>query len=241
MIIPKEEAFHNGLPKWPQMKVIGKPVSEELAREIILRTDNFFGYSGGGNNHAFNKKARELFGIKERPNGMEEFDDWSESIENFLKAVGHIDTQYVENDWISCCFIYGPHGWMHPDGTIGFADNVGKWPSVEEVYEDWEKIAKEYPQLDLKVTLFSCEECEDCKYPVVTMEIKDGKIEFTDQHITDDEKIPVCRKGDLTEDQLLQEIFTHCSATRENWYTIGELKEKFVPLFEKLKEKNLKE
>lgn len=231
MTISKEEAFQQGLPKWPQMKVIGKPVSEELATEIILRTDSFFGYGGGGNNHDFDKKARELFGIKERPKGMEGFDDWSESIENFFKAVGYIDTRYVENDWISCCYIYGPHGWIHPDGTIGFINNVGKWPSVKEIYEDWEKIAKEYPQLDLKVTLFSGEECEDNTYPVVTMEIKDGKIEFTDQHITDDEKIPVCRKGDLTD----------CSATRENWYTIGELKEKFVPLFEKLKEKNLKE
>lgn len=103
------------------------------------------------------------------------------------------------------------------------------------------KNVKEYPQLDLKVTLFSGEEYEDCKCPVVTMEIKDGKIEFTDQHITDDEKIPVCRKGNLNEDQLLHELFSGASTTRENWYTLGELKEKFVPLFKKLKEKNSKE
>lgn len=122
------------------MKVIGKPVSEELATEIILRTDNFFGYGYGGNNNSFNKEVRKLFGIKEHPKGMEGFDEWSESVENCLKAIGHIETQYVENDWISCCFIYGPHGWMHPDGIIGFKDNVGKWPSVEEIYENWEKM-----------------------------------------------------------------------------------------------------
>ena len=69
----KKEAFDIGLPKWPQMRVIGEKVPVELAEEIILRTDDFFGPFSGGNNHQFDKAARKLFiGYEECPDNWEE-------------------------------------------------------------------------------------------------------------------------------------------------------------------------
>lgn len=278
----KEEAFDKGLDKWPQMKVTGDPVSKELAEEIILRTDDFFGPYSGGNNHDFDRKAAKLFG---KPNKEEldefidhsfdiykqsrdfvqkygrpgdenfpadkqsEYDDilkqcqdakaaedkWYESEEDFKKNLKYIHTEYVHNSWFSSPWIGGPHGWMHPDGTIGFIDNVGKWPSVEDIYNDWMKITEAWPQLNLKVTLMSDEEGSEYNSPVVTMIIHNGTIEFTEDHIT--EAIDPCRKANahLTEQLKLGLL----DDSRENWYSLDYIKSTFVPLMKKLAESGI--
>ena len=56
----KKEAFGKGLPKWPQMRIIGEPVSEELAKEIIIRTDTFFDSMHSSNSHTFDKECRKI-------------------------------------------------------------------------------------------------------------------------------------------------------------------------------------
>lgn len=39
--VTQKEAFKRGLPKWPQMAITGKPVSEEQAKRIIFKTERF--------------------------------------------------------------------------------------------------------------------------------------------------------------------------------------------------------
>lgn len=273
----KKEAFDIGLPKWPQMRVIGEQVPVELAEEIILRTDNFFGPFSGGNNHNFDKALRKLFiGYEECPNNWRErsdiydrqeaihknletetdkekikiledmLDQCKKKLEEFLNSenayyqafedfnlkVGRIDTEYVGNSWFSCPFIGGPHGWMHPDGTIGYADNVGKWPSVRTIYNDWKKIGKAFSQLNLKVTLMSGESCEDCTHPLVTMELKNGKIKITENHIDNSVVINQGRKpgSDLLE---MSQKFGRIDDTRENFYSLKYIANRFVPLAQK--------
>lgn len=273
----KKEAFEIGLPKWPQMKVIGEKVPVELAEEIILRTDDFFGPFSGGNNHKFDKAARKLFvGYEECPDYIDEkseiFDrkkelrdkieaetdsekikilenmlakeqerlDELRDLENayyfafdeFNLKVGRVKTEYVNNSWFSSPYIGGPHGWMHPDGTIGYADNVGKWPSVETIYEDWKKIGEAFPQLNLKVTLMSGESCEDNTHPLVTMEIKNGKIRFTEKHIDDATVINRGRKPGSDVLEMLQK-FGRIDDNRENFYSLEYIEKRFVPLAQK--------
>lgn len=193
--------MERGLPKWPQMLVTGVPVSEEQALEIIRRTDTFFTW-GGGNNRAFNNMVHETLRMPvndsyEQYPGCEQFksfDDYWAAKEKWREKWGLVDTEYVINSWISCSFVGGPHGWCHPDGTIGFSDNVGKWPSVEEVYNDWVILAKEFPFLDIGVTLMNGESCEDDISPVVSFVVKDGTVE-----VVDPDKINVHEKHQLPE------------------------------------------
>lgn len=273
----KKEAFDIGLPKWPQMRVIGKQVSVELAEEIILRTDDFFGPFAGGNNHQFDKAARKLFiGYEECPDNWEEkskirdrqeelqkkleaetdkktikvLEDmlakeqeklnglqgsenaYYQAFEDFNLKVGRIKTYYIRNSWFSSPFIGGPHGWIHPDGTIGFADNVGKWPSVESIYDEWKEIGKAFPQLELKVTLMSGESCEDRTQPLVTMELKNGKIRITENHIDDSVVIDRGRKPGSDILEMLQG-FGSVDDSRENFYSLEYIANRFVPLAQK--------
>lgn len=173
------------LPKWPQMLVWGQPVTREQARDIIYRTDDFFwefSAYGGGNNHEWNKWARETLGIQavlDQADTQPEAARWRYTcdIESEVRELGQfVSTSYVRNSWASCAFIFGPHGWVHPDGKIGYVDNVGKWPSADEIFEDWQVLATAFPYLDLTVTLMSGESCEDDAEPVVSFRVKDGKV-----------------------------------------------------------------
>lgn len=187
------DLLDRGLPKWPQMLVTGAPVTQTQALEIIRRTDSFFSFPHG-NDHAFVEEAIRLIGFPEEPVGPRRNGSDAKAEKEFFDAFnmfwknqsqwreewGCLGTQYVRNDWVSSCFISGPHGWCHPDGTIGFSDNVGKWPTVEEVKHDWEILAKEFSFLEVEVTLMDKESCEENSQPVVSMLIRNGHVSLVD-------------------------------------------------------------
>jgi len=108
------------------------------------------------------------------------FPDYWEKRELWEEKWQRVKTTYVFNDWISSCFVGGPHGWCHPDGKISFADNVGKWPAAEEVYNDWVLLSKEFPFLEAEVTLMDSEAGELNIKPVVSMLIRNGTVELVD-------------------------------------------------------------
>ena len=182
------------LPKWPKMYVTGKPVSVEQAKEIIRRTDTFFTHGYGGNNREYDQWVRDTIGI---PSDGYDFDYeaqqklsdeersalWRKRCQErdaWREQWNVLQTDYVLNSWVSCSFIGGPHGWCHPDGTIGFEDNVGKWPSVKAVYEDWQALAKAFPFITVGVTLFSGESTEDGASPLVSLAVNDGHVLLLD-------------------------------------------------------------
>lgn len=202
------DLMNQGLPKWPQHYVTGMPVTVEQAKEIIRRTDTFFTHGYDGNNHEYNRWVRQTLGMP--PGWMDNEsppwpkDDAPESekqkaiearrahyaeerrLRELFEARWHpIDTQYVHNSWVSCSFIGGPHGWCHPDGQIGFTDNVGKWPSIEDVLADWQKLAEAFPFLDIGATLRNGESCEDDTQAVVSIVVKNGRAFLADPVTTD--------------------------------------------------------
>lgn len=174
---------NGSLPKWPQMLVTGKAVTVEQAKEIIFRTDEFLTdastYSGG-NARKFNVVYRKLAGLDmlqyERTalDGHKFTDVYWDKQYELRERLKIVKTTYVENRWASSSFIGGPHGWCSPDGVISYSDNVGKWPSIEEIIEDWTTIAQAFPYLDLHVTLMSGESCEDDTHPVINIRVVDG-------------------------------------------------------------------
>lgn len=190
--ITNEDAFNVGLPKWPQMLVAGKKITEEQAKEIIFATDraliNTSGYNG--NDREYEKYFAELTHYSRfnmNYNFKHETDEerdlaisnrkniWA-ATEEFEKRAGFLRTEYVYNAFAISAFVYGPAGWCHPDGTISFVHNVGKWPSVKEVFDEWVLIATRWPFLDLTVTLMSGESCEDLTAPLVTFIVSEGKV-----------------------------------------------------------------
>lgn len=171
-----------GLPKWPQMLVWGAPVTADQAKDIILRTDGFLtdisGYMGG-NNRQWNKWAQDTLGLNLEKYGVGESDHrlrW-DTQSKLRDLLGYVDTEYVGNHWASNAFVYGPHGWCHPNGNIGFLDNVGKWPDANDIWLDWVKLVDAFPYLDLNVTLMDGESCQEDTKPVFSLRIAEGKVQ----------------------------------------------------------------
>jgi len=182
--IQRLEAMY--LPKWPEMAVWGKPVTVEQAKDIILRTDSFLsdvnGF-GGGNNKQWSAWARRELGFQHLVEDESE-GHWNrkEGVQEKLRAaIGFVETEYVHNTWAASCYIYGPYGWCKPDGTIWYEDNIGKYPSAREVFEEWQKLASAFPYLDLTVTLFSGESEEDDSSPVVSFRVQGGQVTILDK------------------------------------------------------------
>jgi hypothetical protein len=176
--------LNRGLPKWPQHYVTGVPVSVEQAMEIVRRTDSFFVSGHGGNDRAGDKVLARRLRLPHFSDPSEDYKqvDWSARTAQTARwshAWGIVETEYIRNAWISCAFIGGPHGWCHPDGTIGNVTNVGKWPGAADIFEEWKVLAAAFPFLSLGATLMDGESGHSTN-PVVSFEVRAGLVEVVD-------------------------------------------------------------
>lgn len=193
------------LPKWPQCYVTGKDITIEQSKEIIRRTDGFFREKCSGNDKKYEKRVRRTIGMPVAPGIFEPRELWLEyynKVEGWMEKWGGLDLIYLTNSWVSTCFYQGPHGWCHPDGKIGFIDNIGKWPDIEDVHSDLVKIADAFPFLEMGITLWSCESCEkgmkEDKGPVVSFSVLGGlatMVETYDWDVHAGHDIPVRRSN----------------------------------------------
>ena len=213
----KEKAFNIGLPKWCQMIIEGDKITEEQAIEIIKRTDTFFVGECFGNNRSYIKEAKRLFDIKDMSDFEKE--DFNVRIEKYFKNKeelilrwNSIELTHLVNRWISNSWIGGANGWCHPNGEIKYCDNIGKYPDVEEVYSDLEKLAAAFPFLNMTVTLMDGER-DYCHNSLVSMKVSNGIVEFVDT-------IP---KDSLNCNSVPLEFFA-----KENYFTIDEMKKLFL-------------
>ena len=172
--------------KWPQCVIVGKKVTIDQAKEILRRCDLFF-YGYGSNQVKYDKKLWKLIKFPEEYSEGEDFQTSIKSLRDWQDKYGMLDLEYLTTDTISTCFIGGLHGWCNPNGDIFFNDNIGKWPTWEEVHEDCATIAKAFPFLDMQVYLFNQEAfCEnDAWYDyekkcVGGFKIKDGEVQLLD-------------------------------------------------------------
>jgi hypothetical protein len=111
--------------------------------------------------------------------------------------MGVLQLSYLENARIASSWIGGPHGWCDWDGTIGCANyNIGKWPTVEAVTEDWHAIAAAFPYLNLRAQLVPDE--GEAESAVVEWQISNGAVS-TVEELRD----PIVRPGELSAGSLL--------------------------------------
>lgn len=183
-----DELIGKGLPKWPQLMIVGDPVSHEQAKDIIFRTDSaLYDPKYHGNDKQFEKRFYDTSGLTKltehctSQDGDINFIKWYDILDKVEEELQYIELNYVRSSYAYSAYIGGPVGFCSPSGRIFFQENVGKWPSVEEVYQDFVNIAKAFPYLKFKATLYDNEACEDYKSPVVSFVINDGYVIITNQ------------------------------------------------------------
>ncbi|MCM1322904.1 MAG: hypothetical protein NC218_01825 [Acetobacter sp.] len=232
-----KEAFDLDLPKWPQCVIYGDRVTKEQADEIIRRTDNFYRWQFG-NNHQFVEEAKRILRIpqyehftEDSSNGDEFDTNWAaydKARKEWNEKWGYVETEYIHNDYISCSWIGGPNGWCHQDGRIGNCHNIGKWPKVEEVYNDLMTIAKAFPFVHMFCTLSDREETEEGGHTVVSFEVRDGKVEVVDD-IPLHEALNRCCEESVETRFNPYMLFNN---SRENYYRLDQLQDWANKVFE---------
>lgn len=194
----QQDFFNLSLPKWPALVVVGEPVTREQAMEILIRTD---GLRFGGNHRERRNQLNSYLYDVEIPSKDTCWDALEKAIikklgtegesfmnngvwsyeEQHLAEVGQISLEYLTNHQIISSWIGGAHGWCHWNGEISCNNyNIGKWPSVKEVFDEWKEIAKAFPFLDLRCQLMNHETSYEDKVkdprPVVEFRVKGGRV-----------------------------------------------------------------
>ncbi len=170
--------------KWMGLVVVGKKITEEQAKEIIVRTSGLYFCSNDHKfvqelyEHIFNKKLDHIVYHA----SICEFCDDKKELNFAMKRYGILPgIEYLKNSQIVSSYIGGPHGWCNWDGTI-FTNsyNVGKYPSKEYIFKEWKEIAREFSYLDLKCQLWNGEVCDEDNAPYVQYNVKNGKVKVVE-------------------------------------------------------------
>lgn len=173
------EPIHRDLTKWPLLLVEGDPVTLEQANEIILRTTEWHYISG--NDPSWERQVRAVLNIPsdDIPCGLDTdarmavWKEHREAVDTLRERLGGIDLEYLSNSRIASSWIGGPHGWCDWYGHIGCGNyNIGKWPDVETVHDEWQRIAAAFPYLRLRAQL---RPDEGEREPVVEWNLRDGE------------------------------------------------------------------
>lgn len=168
------------LPKWPAFVVCGKKVTERQAAEIVIRTDSHVpDFTYACNDSGFCYELNDLFGIPEfsMQNEPQDVRSHFAKIQMLKQELGIVEVDFLANNQIASAYIGGPHGWCNWNGDIFCNDyNIGKWPDVDEVAEEWAQIAKAFPFLQLTCQLFTGEHCDEDAQPAVQFDVANGYV-----------------------------------------------------------------
>lgn len=172
--------YNINLPKWPAMVVSGSPVTHEQAQDIIFTLDRVFSGHGlsewGGD--LLRVPSDEIYNhIKNDEERVARLQEHWGKEDALRKALKTVQLEYLATDRIKSGWIGGNHGWIDWNGRVYSANyNIGKWPSVTEVRKEWDTIAKLFPYLDLRCTLWAKETIEEGNFPLVAFVVKNGLV-----------------------------------------------------------------
>lgn len=202
------------LTKWPRLLVLGEPVTREQANEILVRTDDWW---MGTNDRAWEQAVYALaaeVGHPGSPYGGSVTDHFP-AVMAWQERLGILDLHYLDNRRIASSWIGGPHGWCDWEGKIGCSNyNLGKWPSVEAVTDDWTAIAAAFPYLTLHAQLVTDEGEGEV---AATWAVRDGKAALVE---------PVGQILDIPADDVEGMVFGLLySANRERGVSVNRLQE----------------
>lgn len=158
------------LTKWPRLLVMGDPVTEAQANEIIIRTTPFYLFT---NDRTWLATVCTVLGLEQSRVGAVHW----ESLRAWRESIAGLDLAYLYNERIMSSWVGGPHGWCDWDGTISCDTyNIGKWPTAAEVDAEWRLIAATWPFLTLRCQLVPNE--GETLEPAVEWRISGGDVEL---------------------------------------------------------------
>ncbi|CAH6419301.1 Hypothetical protein HVR_LOCUS502 [uncultured virus] len=166
------------------MIVSGDEVTPDHAAEIIIRTSDLYFCS---NDNDWRRMLHGYLGIlPEKESNGYVFPDYNKQ-KKLESELGILKLEYLQNDQIASSYIGGPHGWCSWDGIIGTDGyNIGKWPSVDTVFNEWTRIAEAWPFLKLRCQLWNCEcdsdhdDDDEPAEPIVEYLIENGTVTMVD-------------------------------------------------------------
>jgi len=160
--------------KWPGLVVMGEPVTELQAAEILVRTANWPLSGNCGVERPFN----QLAGVAcTWARGLEYAERKARSEQNLhiKQEFGALELSFLRNARIVSSWVGGPHGWCDWAGKIASCNyNIGKYPSVERVTEEWGILARAFPFLDLRCQVLSDKTCMDDLIPTAEWRVVGG-------------------------------------------------------------------
>ena len=164
------------LPKWPHMIVAGLPLTKEQTYEVMIRTSDFY-FSNNDRCHWTEAAEDILYTGYIGKDSKQDKRKWAYEKYQSLRQIYYLSNERFTSSWVG-----GPKGWLNWDGTIGCCNyNIGKWPTVDEVYSEWVLIADTFPFIDLKCQLMSDESCEENTKPLVEYVIKNGLVNIYEE------------------------------------------------------------
>lgn len=157
--------------------------------------------------------------------------------EAWAEEMGIVCTEYVYNSWLSSSYIGGPTGWVSPKGEVSVeGHNYGKWPSVEDIVEEWKRLQAAFPYIDLVCTLHSGEACEDDARPVCTIVVRDGAVKVCEPDLSlHDREAP--EKTSILDDLTFIQNLTSGNYNHEHGWPpawVGEFGEKSTAAMKKV-------
>lgn len=120
--------------KWPGVVIVGKPLTPEQVIDVVFNT---LPRIWRNEDHLFAQQVKDLAGFNSSCPGTQ--------------------PRYFSNSIVPSSWPGGNENYVHHDGTIFMWHNIGKWPSDDVVQTDLEKIAKQFPFIDMVVSIMSQE------------------------------------------------------------------------------------
>jgi hypothetical protein len=141
--------------KWPRLLVVGDPITEDQADEVVVRTTDWRYMCGGDAVWSAEVAAAAVsVGMPEEYRAVDDrvrepfrryraFRAWA-------RRLGILQLRHLDNERIMSAWFGGLHGWCDWDGRIGCSShNVGKWPTTSDITSDWLDVARAFPFLRL--------------------------------------------------------------------------------------------
>lgn len=152
-----------------ELFIIGKKISEEKTKEILLCTDPYLSAIPPEDSHEFLKIYGKMAGLTNE-----------ESMYSVKYAVNTQLLRCLENMWSYGCSIEGCYGWLYPDGNIFMRRDIRVSNPMQTLLDEVKILSEKFPFLEMIVALFSDSCREDDTFPIVCLEVKNGKYIFRD-------------------------------------------------------------
>ena len=208
--------------KWPAARLVGPNVTKEQALDYIWRTDHALQFPRYcTNDRSFDDELARWLGYSESSTRAD-FEAWEQTLVRRGQLPG---LQYLSSQWVACCYIFGPHGPVAPNGEVRLAKNFGKWPSIESVEQELRILSEVFPWLSFVLALWDSEDEAEAvtrgEEPTFAWELSQGSWERRPATRDVFKGIPIPQEPDL--DVVVASVARGFPAGRETTWHLPQL------------------